>query len=458
MKPSFYNTYYPLEEGSYILHNKLTGALMTIDEETKEIIDNIQEREDIPEDIICTLKENGLVLENNEDEFLKFTYRRNEVCYNPQHLSFVFAPTARCNLSCCYCVQRIDESLVDSTTQTVTMSESTVNGVLRFVKNMAETCNAISLPVSFHGGEPLMAKQVILHMLQNLNQWCKERSINFLTNFVTNCTLFDQSFLDELQGLTVGSVRTTLDGPERIHDLYRHYRNGKGTYQQIVTNMGMLLDAGIKVKVQININKYYTCTPELFDDLKERGLTDIAIELYPAFDPMKTISEIQKIHHELDESFPVPESQFAIPFKEVPEARVYVYQAACERGFMLPSSPLGIWTPCDGARAYNFVVGPSGEVYKCEGSILMKNLRVGYIQEDGSFEKYPFFYKWMNNSSITAEKCQTCQSLPSCGGGCIVARYVSNVPYLCEISRFPGEEYLKMCLKQQYPALQPRVK
>lgn len=455
MKPSFYNLFVPLDDGSYILLNRLTGALMTVDEETKKIIETIHQKEaDIPDKTLHTLKEHGLILQDDEDEVSKFKYRCNEVCYNPQHLSFVFAPTARCNLSCCYCVQRVEESLIDTTTQTATMSESTVKGVLLFVKQMAKTCNAASLPISFHGGEPLMAKQVILHMVHDLNQWCTERSITFSTNFITNCTLFDQSFLDDLHGCTVRFVRTTLDGPEEIHNQYRHYKNGKGTYQQIVTNMAMLQDAGIKIRVQINVNRNYNQLPELFDDLKERGLTDIVIELYPILDPFVTTLEIQKLYKVLDESFPIPESTFAIPFNEVSETKEYVYRAACKKGFKLPSSPLRIWIPCEGARAYSFVVGPSGEVYKCEGSILMKNLRVGFIHEDGYFEKNPFFYQWMDTSSTTAEKCYACQILPSCGGGCIVARYMSNVPYICGISRFPGEEYMKMCLKQQYPALQ----
>jgi uncharacterized protein len=451
MKPSFYNIFIPLEEGSYILHNKLTGALMTIDEETKEILDSMREREeDMPEDLVHLFKENGIIIEEDEDELLRIRHRYKAVCYDPQTIAFVLAPTARCNLSCCYCVQRVDESLVDKSAYTATMLESTMKRALSFVKTMTETCNVKRLPVSIYGGEPLMARQTVLNIFEDLNKWCKERSYDFITSMTTNLTLMDESFLDDIQQYSPLYIRTTFDGPEKIHNLYRHYKNGEGTYQKIVTNMGMLNDAGITVRVQINVNKHYLHVPELFDDLKERGLTNIVMEVYALVDPFVTIPEAQKYYGVLDESFPLPESQFAIPFRKMSEAKAFVYHAAYEKGFILPPSQLGIWTPCDGMRAYNFLVDPSGDVYKCVGSMLIKNLRVGRILEDGSLERYPFFYKWMNTDPTLIERCQTCHLLPSCGGGCIVGRMLGNIPCFCEVSHFPGEEYIKMGLKQEY--------
>ncbi len=452
MKPSRYNTYISLEDGSYILFNELTGALLTVDQTTKDIIDTISEKwKEVAEGVLEVLTENGVVIEDNQDELLIIRYRYKSACYNPQKVSFVLAPTAKCNLSCCYCVQKVDESLRFKERQTATMSDSTVKGALSFLKNMTDTCNAQKLRVSFYGGEPLLAKPLMLLMFQDLAQWCEERSLTFETTISTNLTLLDQSFLDEIQRYAPVSFRTTLDGPEKIQNLYRHYKNGKGTYEHIVTNMGNLMDSGIRVRVQLNVNKYYRSMPQLFEDLKERGLTTIMIELYPLVDPFVTMQQAQKHYGILDKSFPLPESQFAVSFEEIPEARTFVYRAAFENGFKLPSTYLRGWSPCDGMRAYNFLVDPVGDVYKCVGSMLMKNLRVGHIHADGYFERYPFFHKWMDNDPTQIDKCQSCHHLPSCGGGCVVGRTLGNVPYLCEISHFPGEEFVKMYLKQDYP-------
>ncbi len=454
MKPSRYNMYIPLEDGSYILFNSLGGALLTVDKTTKDIIDTISEKwKEVPEEKLNVLTQNGIVLHDNDDELLRIRYRYNEVRYNPHLITFMVVPTARCNLSCRYCFQKIDESRAEKNPHLATMSDSTVENVLCFIKNMTETCNANLAPVCFHGGEPLLAKNIILHMLKDLAQWCTEHSLDLSTSFYTNCTLFDQPFLDNLEGYTIDFVQTTLEGPEEIHDQFRHYKNGKGTYEDIVANMGMLLDAGVKVRAHININRYYERVLEMLDDFVERGLKDLIIEPFPLFDPLSTIPEVQKHYGVLDENFPVSESEYSVPFKETMEVRTHLYSAAFERGFQLPTSPLGVWTPCDGARAYHFAVGPAGEVYKCQGCILIDNLRVGQIHENGYFERYPLFYKWMDIDPTRMEECQSCYHLPSCGGGCIAARYLGNIPHFCEVSSFLGEEYLKMSVKRKYPEL-----
>jgi radical SAM protein with 4Fe4S-binding SPASM domain len=192
---------------------------------------------------------------------------------------------------------------------------------------------------------------------------------------------------------------------------------------------------------------------ELLDDFTERGFTNVSVEPFPVFDPFVTIPEIQKHYGVLDESFPSSESEYAVLFRKMVEARNYMYAAVFKRGFKPPTSPLGMWTPCDGPRAYHFVVGPAGEVYKCQGCILMKNLHVGRIREDGFFEKYPLFYKWMSIDPTTIEACRVCIYLPSCGGGCVAARHLGSLPYFCEVSSYLGEDYIKTSLERTYPEL-----
>lgn len=452
MKPSTYNKYFLLEDGNYAVYNRLTGALFIVDAETKRSIGHIQERgTELPEKQLNAFRQHGLVIEDTENELFRIRYRYNAARYNPEALSFVVAPTTHCNLSCLYCVQRADESLVVKNAQATTMSDSTVRNVLSFVKRMAESFNVKTFPFTFYGGEPLTAQGLIFNMLEELTQWSEEQSITMGTAFFTNGTLLDSSFLENVHKYTIDYVRTTLDGPGRIHDQYRHHKNGRGTYEEVLAAIGMLLDAGIEVRVQININRHYRQVPVLLDDLKERGLNQILIEPYPLFDFVTMIPEAQRHYGLVKGNSPVTKSEYAVSFEEIPEARTYIYRAAFKRGFKLPSSNLKPWVPCGGAKAYHYLIDPLGDVYKCVGSMLIKNLRVGHIHEDGHFEQYPFLYEWMNTDPTLIEKCRTCQYLPSCGGGCIVGRYMGGLPCFCEYSFFRGDEYVKMCLKQKYP-------
>lgn len=426
--------------------------MFIVDEDAKKSIEGIQKGgAEIPQDILDSFKQNELVIKNDENELLKFRNRYNAARYHPEAFSLSLAPTVECNLSCEYCWQRTNQSLVEEKYQTATMSEPTLKGILLFAKQLGEKLKATHLPLSFFGGEPLMAKDLILCILQDLAQWGEEHSISLAASFDTNCTLFDQSFIEELKQYTITYARTTLDGPEKVHDQYRHYKNGKGTYEQIVAKMGQLLDSGIGVVAHININRHYKHVLELFDDLSERGLKQIEIRCEPLFDPLISFQEAQKQYGLLDESVPIPESQFAIPFKDIPEARAYIYRAAFKKGFELSSPNLALSIPCNGGKYYHYTIDPLGDVYKCIGSMLLEFLRVGHIHESGYFEQYAFLYEWMNTDPTYIEKCQCCGFLPSCGGGCITGRIVGGLPCFCEVSFFPGEEYMKMYMEQKYP-------
>jgi uncharacterized protein len=315
---------------------------------------------------------------------------------------------------------------------------------------MTEGLNTTQLSTFFYGGEPLMAKKLVFRILEDLAQWSEERSIDFLTSFYTNATLIDQQFIDSLHEYTINMIRTTLDGPKEIHDQYRHYRNKKGTYEEIVSAIGLLLDAGINVTVQININRHYEHVPELLDDLSERGLQKITILPRPLYDPMVMLQEAQKVYGLLPEEYPAQESTFSIPFKDIPQTKLRMYRWAYERGFSLVPPNMGS-LPCTGAAYHFYVIDPYGDVYKCVASMLIKNMCVGHIHEDGYFERFPFFYEWANSNPTYVEKCQSCSLLPSCQGGCLHGRKLVQIPYVCEVSSFNGEEYVKMYLKQKYP-------
>ena len=448
MKPSYYNHYIPLETGEYILYNTLSGDTIIVDQETKDTIDNIH-TEEPPEDVLKNLILGAVVVDDSENELLKIRDRYNAVRYNPHRLSFVLAPTVLCNLSCEYCYQRIDWSLLGEDIQ-ATMSESTLNNVLLFMKNMAAMCRVTHLPLTFYGGESLMTKELVFRILDELTQWGQEHAVTFEAGFYTNCTLFDRSVIDSLQNYAITFVRATLDGPRHIHDHYRHYKNGKGTYQDVLTNMGELLDAGINVIAHITINRHYKSIPELFDDLAENGLKKVGVTCYPLFDPLSAVQEVQKTYGILPEDFAVPQSEYALPLKDVPSAKAYIYRTAFTKGFRLSPPNLGLLIPCYGAEYYHYAIDPAGDVYKCIGSMFMKSMRVGHIHAQGYMEKFPFLYEWMDIDPTSSEKCQLCSFLPSCGGGCIMIRKAAQLPAFCEMSSFPGEYYIKMYLEQQY--------
>ena len=439
-----------MENGEYILYNTMSGAMLLVDEDTKNTIESIQET-DLPEDKLKDFRLNGVIIGDEENELLKFRDRFNARRYNQQDVSFYLAPVSSCNLSCEYCFQRAEESPTEEKMRIGVMSESMTKNVLTFVKRRTELCNANVLPLSFYGGEPLMTKELILYILKDLEQWSKEHSLEFYATTYSNCTLFDQSLIEEMRTHGMAGVRTTLDGPQEIHDQYRFFKNGKGTYEVVVTTIGELMDAGIDVEIQVNINRQYKHAPELFDDLAERGLKGIGVTSFPLYDPKVVFQQARKLYGHIPEDVPIPESRFAVPFWDIPEARLYVYKCAHERGFTLYPPNLGCLVPCHGVKYYHYVVDLFGYVYKCVASMLIKSMQIGQIHENGEFERFPFLFDWMNNDPSYLEKCESCKLLPTCAGGCVYGRKLIQLSHMCEVSQFYGEDYIKMYLKQKYP-------
>ena len=447
LNPSQYNRYIPLEKGEYILYNALSGAILMVDQDTKDSIDIQEKRNRLPREIVNHFKENGLIVESDEDELLLIRNKYYMRCYDPLLLAFFVAPTTRCNLSCGYCWLKAPTGKKG----VPPMSVPTLKNVLCFMKKRASDLNVTDLRTTFCGGEPLIAKTIVLHMLRDLSQWSEEHSVSLVSGFHTNCTLFDQPFIDELHRYYINSVRTTVDGPQQVHDNYRYYRNGKGTYEDVISNIGLLVDEGIKVIVQYNINRHYGRAPELFDDLIERGLQNITVDCHRLYDPSSAVLEVKNAYGGLEEGVIIPQSEFTPPFKEVNEAKNYIYDWAFTKGFKLHPPKLGSLTPCNGALNYHYVIDPLGDVYKCSVSMLLKFMQVGHIHKDGNFEQYPLFYEWMDSDPTYIRECQKCDLLPSCGGGCILARKLAQRPFLCEVSPFCGEEYIERYLRQKYP-------
>lgn len=455
MKSSQYNNYIPLENGQYILYNTLSRAIILVDEEIRK---NIQECENpesnLPPEAVNYFTQLEIIVDDDKDEFSMVKQRYNAKCYSERSLNFIVSPTALCNLSCCYCWQRAKGSFTKQSTLKTTMSESTLKGVLQFIKQTTDELNATEIPLMFYGGEPLMAKDVLYEIYGNLAAWCTEHSITMNPKFSTNCTLFDESVIEKLLSYnSIDFVRVPLDGPEKIHDKYRHFANGKGTYHIIMKNIELLQDAGITVEIQYNINPHYEYAPQLFDDLIERGLNNITVNCHRLFDPLTFVLEVKEALDLLDEHVSVPKSKILPSFKECSKGKKFVYTWALKKGFELHRPKFGLFLPCKAASYYMYVIDPRGEVYKCPTAMLTESMEVGRIRKNGTLEKYPFWYEWMDINPTMFDECSVCSYLPSCGGGCIYARKLVEQPYLCGVSSLCGDDYIKMYLKQKYPEI-----
>jgi len=171
-----------------------------------------------------------------------------------------------CNMACEYCFY-LKKSTLFSSSKTHRMSDTILEEVIR--QMMLESVPEVSF--SWQGGEPtLMGLEFFRKAIEFQKKYGSGKTVG--NGFQTNGILINRDwakFLKESNFL----VGLSIDGPEHIHDRYRHMKNGQGSWSKVVDSAKRLLDAGVAVNALTVVNDYVVKFPEeIYDFHKQLGL------------------------------------------------------------------------------------------------------------------------------------------------------------------------------------------
>jgi uncharacterized protein len=140
--------------------------------------------------------------------------------------------THRCNLACeyCYAGKSFNRD----------MSLATAKEIVDWAEEITPPGRLIEY--YFFGGEPLLCFQ----RMKEITECIHEREANGAAHPVrlsitTNGTLLTQPVLDFIAAENV-DLCVSLDGPRHVHDLKRRYRDGRGSFDQVVGNLKKAVD------------------------------------------------------------------------------------------------------------------------------------------------------------------------------------------------------------------------
>ncbi|HKN19411.1 MAG TPA: geopeptide radical SAM maturase [Dissulfurispiraceae bacterium] len=299
-----------------------------------------------------------------------------------------------CNLACAYCFE-------GSRKGRLYMSGSTADLFAEFVKGRLSP-NKKEIRVTFYGGEPLLSSRRIIYIAARLKDLAEEKGIDFGFSLVTNGTLLTREIVDQLKPLGLRTASVTLDGPGDIHDRYRPFTSGKGSFATILANIKAVCDM-TGIQIGGNYTRENFCQfPRLLDCLMENGLTPERISDI-RFDPVTGESD----------EFVLPDFREACLSMDEPwlnEASVYLREEILRRGYRV-----GRIVPvvCMMEQQDNLVVNYNGDIYKCAGLIGRKEFCVGDLNTGiKDFHLSHNLDNWKN------ERCLSCAYLPLCFGGC----------------------------------------
>ena len=107
---------------------------------------------------------------------------------------------------------------------------------------------------SWHGGEPLLAGREFFETVVRLQQLYR-RSEQKVENWIqTNGTLLDRDWIDFFHRHE-WKLSISLDGPCDIHDSQRSYRDGRGTFEDVMSALRLMRANGMEYSVLVVLTR-----------------------------------------------------------------------------------------------------------------------------------------------------------------------------------------------------------
>ena len=199
--------------------------------------------------------------------------------------------TQECNLRCRYCTYN-DHFEATRGFSGESMSKEIVKASIEFLAKHGSD----EIAVTFYGGEPLLKFDLLKYAIEYSIELMGNRKLTFsITSNLTLMTKEMAEFLISVDGL---NVLCSIDGTEEIHNEYRKYPNGKGSFSDAMRGLNFLVDAckarygdeyKIKASNRINFNSVFTppYSTEKVEKIQEffNGLSDLL-----PMDSMKNIT------------------------------------------------------------------------------------------------------------------------------------------------------------------------
>jgi uncharacterized protein len=148
------------------------------------------------------------------------------------------------------------------------MNHQIVSGIKKYLER--RTPHLKHLHISWFGGEPLLAKDIVMDIMQHANTLAELHNCKLSSSMTTNAYLLSRDTLDELCAAKVLYYQITLDGPQAVHDKSRIRADGSGTFETIFRNIQHIHSSSHPVKIVLRVHyseSNHESLPELLQTL-----------------------------------------------------------------------------------------------------------------------------------------------------------------------------------------------
>lgn len=162
---------------------------------------------------------------------------------DPQTLHLMLFPTEDCNFRCTYC---FEDHILGR------MAPELVEGIKKLIDRRMDSIGHLRL--SWFGGEPLMAKNIVFDISEFVHRTCQEKGVDYLGDMTTNGYFLTPQVMERLSAAGQRYFHISLDGVGEAHDRTRPLSSGKGTFDRIWSNLTALRDSPYAFTITIRIH------------------------------------------------------------------------------------------------------------------------------------------------------------------------------------------------------------
>lgn len=392
MKLSLYSYLFERDNLCY-LYNSQTGLLTTISQPVYEKLYN-NDFDSLSEEILKILHEKKVIVA--DDKVYDYYYSCRNIFLssigNRENLSLTIAPTKGCNFACPYCFEGEKEN--------VRMTPQIVDNLIKYIQSYGDAKN---LSISWFGGEPLLAFDVMKDILKRIKNECPQKL--YSQSIITNGYLIDEKIIDFFVQENFSTLQITLDGTEANHNKTRFLKgNMKPTYQRIMENVDKLVAAlkgNIHISLRVNINRENELDfLVIYKEINEK-YKDSRVSVYPGLirEPNTDCSRLC--------------------YRSLSGRSLYnFYKKMDEQGINVDFYPRKIQKGCMICHNTSLVIGPEGELYKCWSDFNDSRKVIGNIK-DKKFSNPTLVSRYaLEATPYSNPKCKECKVFPVCSGGC----------------------------------------
>lgn len=358
----------------------------------------------------------------------------------PPRFHVLAKPTgATCNLACAYCFFLDKELLYPSSN--FRMSDEMLEN---YIRQLIESHRTPEVTVAWQGGEPtLMGVDFYRKAIEFQNKYRKP-GMTFENTMQTNGTLLDDEWCEFFKENNF-LIGISVDGPRKLHDVYRVDKGGKGTFDKVMRGLRLLQKHGVEFNVLVTVNRINADYPlEVYHFLRDEIGTQW-IQIIPVIERINPdgVNVIQQGDTVTDRSVqPEQFGRFLIRIfdewilNDVGEMFITTFEATARNWMGLPSSGMCVFEETCGI---GLALEHNGDLYSCD-HFVEPNYRLGNIQDEHMIELVSSDQQvqfGLDKRDTLPRYCRECDVRFACKGECPKNRFIQTptgepgLNYLC---------------------------